>query len=266
MRFRHLANGMNRPLSSEITPASVYVNRRQWMARAGTGLMAAGVGSMAFRAEASTVGIPGVLTTLPARSSNVDGARIDERITPYRDATTYNNFYEFGMDKSDPARHAHRMRVRPWSVVVEGLVNKPRVYTVEDLLALSTMEERSYRMRCVEGWSMVIPWIGYSLSHLIDAVQPMGSAKYIEFHTLADAETMPGLRSRILDWPYVEGLRMDEARHSLTLLTFGMYGEILPNQNGAPVRMVIPWKYGCKNGKSIVRIRFVERQLWVNGR
>lgn len=260
MKSRYLDQGMNHPFSSEITPQSVYLNRRRWLTGTGAGLLAAATGSTALQADAATVRAPGVLTTLPSRPSAVPGARSDERMTPYRDATTYNNFYEFGTDKSDPARHAHRMRVRPWSVVVEGLVHKPKVFTVEELLALSPMEERIYRMRCVEGWSMVIPWIGYSLGHLIDAVEPMGSAKYIEFHTLADAQTMPGVRDRILDWPYVEGLRMDEARHPLTLLTFGLYGEILPNQKGAPLRMVIPWKYGFKNGKSIVRIRFTERQ------
>lgn len=260
MNSRHARSGYNHPVPSDITPPSVYLNRRQWITHSGAGLVAAAVGSAAFNAEASTVRPPGVLSALTARSSMVEGARIDERITPYRDATTYNNFYEFGTDKSDPARHAHRMRVRPWTVAVEGLVHKPRVFGIEELLALSAMEERIYRMRCVEGWSMVIPWIGYSLSHLINAVEPMGSAKYIEFHTLADPQTMPGVRSRILDWPYVEGLRMDEARHPLTLLTFGMYGEILPNQNGAPVRMMIPWKYGFKSGKSIVRIRFIEEQ------
>ena len=260
MKRRDLNSGANRPLSSEITPQSVYLNRRQWIGGTGAGLLAAATASTAIQASGATVRAPGLLTALHSISSSVPGARVDERMTPYRDATTYNNFYEFGTDKSDPARHAHRMRVRPWSVVVEGLVHKPKVFTIEELLSLSPMEERIYRMRCVEGWSMVIPWIGYSLSHLMDAVEPMGSAKYIEFHTLADALTMPGVRERILDWPYVEGLRLDEARHPLTLLTFGMYGEILPNQNGAPLRMVIPWKYGFKSGKSIVRIRFVERQ------
>ena len=183
-----------------------------------------------------------------------------ERLTTLQDATTYNNFYEFGTDKADPARHAGAMKTRPWTVQVEGLVNKPGTYGIDDLLRLSPMEERIYRLRCVEGWSMVIPWVGYSLAELIRRVEPQGSAKYVEFLTLADESVMPGLRSSVLLWPYLEGLRLDEAMHPLTLLTFGMYGEVLPNQNGAPVRLVVPWKYGFKSGKSIVKIRFVERQ------
>lgn len=260
MSIRNLRSGFNHPVGSEITPLSVYLSRRAWMAAAGAGATLAAAGSWVPAAHATTVRPPGVLAPLRATVSAVDGARTDERITPYRDASSYNNFYEFGMDKADPARHAHRMKTRPWTVSVEGLVSKPKVFDLDDLLRLAAMEERIYRLRCVEGWSMVIPWIGYSLSHLIDAVEPLGSAKYIEFHTLVDAESMPGVRQRILPWPYVEGLRMDEARHPLTLLTFGMYGEVLPNQNGAPVRMIIPWKYGFKSGKSIVRIRFVEEQ------
>jgi sulfoxide reductase catalytic subunit YedY len=183
-----------------------------------------------------------------------------EKPTTYADASTYNNFYEFGTDKADPAKNAHSLKTRPWSVEVEGLVKKPGRWDIEDLLKLSAMEERIYRMRCVEGWSMVIPWIGYSLSELIKRVEPQGSAKFVEFVTLADPKTMPFVGSRVLEWPYVEGLRMDEAMHPLTLLTFGMYGEILPNQNGAPIRLNVPWKYGFKNAKSIVKIRFVEKQ------
>jgi len=183
-----------------------------------------------------------------------------EKLTPYEDASGYNNFYEFGLDKGDPARYANKMKTRPWTVQVDGLVNKPRTFGIDDLLKLSPMEERIYRLRCVEGWSMVIPWIGYSLASLISQVEPQGSAKYVEFHTLADRETMPGVRSSVLSWPYVEGLRLDEARHPLTMLVFGMYGEVLPNQNGAPLRLAVPWKYGFKSGKSVVKIRFVEKQ------
>jgi sulfoxide reductase catalytic subunit YedY len=183
-----------------------------------------------------------------------------ERTTSLADATSYNNFYEFGTDKADPAKRAQGLVGRPWTVRVDGLVNKPMDIALEDLLRLSAMEERVYRLRCVEGWSMVIPWVGYSLSKLIDKVQPLGSAKYLEFTTLADPGLMPGVRSRVLDWPYVEGLRMDEARHPLTLLAMGMYGQVLPGQNGAPVRLVVPWKYGFKSAKSLVRIRFVEQQ------
>ncbi len=183
-----------------------------------------------------------------------------EKITDYKDATTYNNFYEFGTDKADPARNAHTLQTKPWTVPSKGWSSKPRTLRLEDLLKLSPQEERIYRLRCVEGWSMVIPWVGYSLAELIKKVEPLGSAKYVEFVTLADPKTMPFVGSRVLDWPYVEGLRMDEAMHPLTLLAFGMYGEVLPNQNGAPVRMVVPWKYGFKSGKSIVKIRFTDKE------
>jgi sulfoxide reductase catalytic subunit YedY len=178
----------------------------------------------------------------------------------YKDATTYNNFYEFGTDKSDPAANAHSLRTSPWSVAVGGLVQRPNTFTLEDLLKLAPMEERIYRLRCVEGWSMVIPWVGYSLAELIRKVEPLGSAKYVEFVSLADPKTMPMVGSRVLDWPYVEGLRLDEALHPLTLLGFGMYGEMMPAQNGAPVRLVVPWKYGFKSAKSIIGIRFTEKQ------
>jgi sulfoxide reductase catalytic subunit YedY len=183
-----------------------------------------------------------------------------EKITDYEDATTYNNFYEFGLDKADPHRLAGKMQIDPWSVRIEGEVAKPRTFGIEDLLALEPMQERVYRLRCVEGWSMVIPWIGYPLSSLLKQVEPTGNAKYVEFYTDMQPEVMPGLRSSVIDWPYREGLRMDEAMHPLTLLTFGMYGEVLPNQNGAPVRLVVPWKYGFKSGKSIVTIRLTEQQ------
>jgi sulfoxide reductase catalytic subunit YedY len=202
---------------------------------------------------------PGKLAALQSVPSSVSGAMVMDKVTPYADASTYNNFYEFGTDKSDPARNAHTLVTNPWAVQIEGLVKKPGPIDLADLLKLSPMEERIYRMRCVEGWSMVIPWVGYSLSALIKRVEPLGSAKFIQFETLADRKTMPYVGSRVLDWPYVEGLRLDEAMHPLTLLTFGMYGEVLPNQNGAPVRLVVPWKYGFKNAKSLVRIRFTEQ-------
>jgi sulfoxide reductase catalytic subunit YedY len=183
-----------------------------------------------------------------------------ERSTGYSDVTTYNNFYEFGTDKADPAQHAGSLKVRPWSVSVEGEIRKARTFDIEDLLKLAPLEERIYRMRCVEGWSMVIPWVGYSLSELIKRAEPTGNAKFVEFVTLADRSQMPGVRSSVLDWPYVEGLRIDEAMHPLTLLCMGLYGEVLPNQNGAPVRLVVPWKYGFKSGKSLVKIRFTQTQ------
>jgi sulfoxide reductase catalytic subunit YedY len=190
----------------------------------------------------------------------VAGAMTMEKPTSYQDITSYNNFYEFGTDKSDPSHSAHALKTRPWTVAVEGEVKKPRTFDIDELLKLQPMEDRVYRLRCVEGWSMVIPWVGYSLSELIKRVEPTGNAKYVQFITLADKAQMPGLRAGVLDWPYQEGLRMDEAMHPLTLLGFGLYGEVMPNQNGAPVRVVLPWKYGFKSAKSIVKIRFVDKQ------
>jgi sulfoxide reductase catalytic subunit YedY len=183
-----------------------------------------------------------------------------EKPTSYQDASSYNNFYEFGTDKADPVRNAHTLKPDPWAVEIEGLVKKPGKYALEDLLRLSAQEERIYRLRCVEGWSMVIPWIGFPLAELIRRAEPTGSAKYVEFVSLHDPRQMPGQRSGVLDWPYREGLRLDEALHPLTLLTLGLYGQMLPNQNGAPVRIVVPWKYGFKSAKSIVAIRLVREQ------
>jgi sulfoxide reductase catalytic subunit YedY len=185
---------------------------------------------------------------------------IPDAATKFQDATTYNNFYEFGVNKDDPARLAHTLRPRPWKVQVDGLVHKPGTLDIEDILKMAPLEERVYRMRCVEGWSMVIPWIGFPLSVILKRVEPTGAAKYVEFHTLVDPEQFPAQRKGVfniggLDWPYTEGLRLDEALHPLTLLTVGMYGQVLPNPNGAPIRIVVPWKYGFKSAKSIVRIR-----------
>ena len=270
MHARHSDNGHNPPLGSEITPAHAHQNRRQMMQHLATGVAGAALASWASRealAQSDKALVrPGKLAPLAARPSTLAGANTMEKPTTYADASTYNNFYEFGTDKADPAKNAHTLKTQPWSVEIEGLVKKPGRWDIEDLLKLSAMEERIYRMRCVEGWSMVIPWIGYSLSELIKRVEPQGSAKFVEFVTLADPKTMPFVGSRVLEWPYVEGLRLDEAMHPLTLLTFGMYGEILPNQNGAPIRLNVPWKYGFKNAKSIVKIRFVEKQpgtAWV---
>jgi len=179
-------------------------------------------------------------------------------LTPLKDVTGYNNFYEFGTDKRAPAENATTLQTRPWTITVEGLVKKPMTFDIDALLKLAPMEQRVYRLRCVEGWSMVIPWDGYPLSSLLSKVEPLGSAKYVEFVSLADRKQMPGVNSPILDWPYREGLRLDEAMNPLTLLTFGLYGEVLPKQNGAPVRVVVPWKYGFKSAKSIVKIRFTE--------
>ena len=237
--------------SSEITPKEVYACRREFLELGAASLLASS----------------GLLPNLAIAQSNqkLSGQSSPqystlEKQTPYKDVTSYNNFYEFGTDKSDPARNAHTLKTRPWLVSVEGLVKKPKTFDIDQLLKLSPMEERIYRMRCVEGWSMVIPWIGYPLSSLIKASDVLGSAKYVEFISLADPSQMNGLNSTVIKWPYTEGLRLDEAMHPLTLLTFGLYGEVLPKQNGAPVRITVPWKYGFKGAKSIVRIRFVEKQ------
>ncbi|MBS0502072.1 MAG: protein-methionine-sulfoxide reductase catalytic subunit MsrP [Burkholderiaceae bacterium] len=241
----------HQPLPSEITPQTVYQDRRTLLKALALGAAGSALAGWAARDARAA---------LSAARSPVAGAVTMEKTTPQKDATSYNNFYEFGTDKSDPAHAAAALKIDPWSVEIEGLVSKPGRIALEDLRKLSPLEERIYRLRCVEGWSMVIPWIGYSLSALIQHVQPLGSVKYVEFVTLADPKQMPGVRSGVLDWPYTEGLRMDEALHPLTLLTFGMYGDALPRQNGAPVRVVVPWKYGFKSAKSIVKIRFVEKQ------
>ena len=257
MLIQSRKDGFVHPVPSEITPRSAYEGRRDMLKLLAGGAAGTAMASWAGR-EALAQGAG--LAKLPGAKSAVAGATTMEKVTEYKDATTYNNFYEFGTDKADPAKNAGTLKTRPWTVEVEGLVKKPGKYGIEDLLKLSAQEERIYRLRCVEGWSMVIPWVGYSLAELIKKVEPQGNAKFIEFVTLADPKTMPFVGSRVLDWPYVEGLRMDEAMHPLTLLTFGMYGEVLPNQSGAPVRIVVPWKYGFKSGKSIVKIRFVEKE------
>lgn len=241
--------------SSEITSQAFYAQRRQYLKWLAGGVAGTGLGVWAQR-EALAGVTPPTLAHVP---STLSGTRTTETLTPYEDATGYNNFYEFGVDKADPARYAQELPIDPWSVEVEGLVRKPGRWALEDLLKLSPMEERIYRLRCVEGWSMVIPWIGYSLAELIRRVEPLGSAKFVEFVTVADAQHMRGLKSRVLQWPYTEGLRLDEAMHPLTLLSFGMYGRVLPKQSGAPLRLVVPWKYGFKSAKSIVKIRFVEQ-------
>jgi len=236
-------------LPSEITPPEVYRDRRRFMQ--GMGALAAGVVLGGVSEARAGVKLADVRASAYALADDP---------TPYKDVTTYNNFYEFGTGKGDPAKHAGSLKTRPWTIAVEGEVLRPQTWDVDALLKLAPLEERVYRMRCVEGWSMVIPWVGFSLSELIRRAEPTGKAKYVEFVTLNDPRQMPGLRSRVLDWPYTEGLRIDEAMHPLTLLAVGLYGEVLPNQNGAPVRLVVPWKYGFKSAKSIVKIRFVEKQ------
>ena len=242
--------------SSEITPKEVFQNRRKLLKTLTLGSLAVGLSSsLQDNSYALTENNQKKLKAKFNQKYSVN-----DKQTSFKDATTYNNFYEFGMDKDDPARYAKSLITRPWTVSVEGLVQKPQVFDFDSLIKLSDMEERVYRMRCVEGWSMVIPWNGFSLSNLLNKVEPLGTAKYVEFVTLADPKQMPGLSSTIIAWPYLEGLRLDEAMNPLTLLTFGMYGEILPNQNGAPVRIVIPWKYGFKSAKSIVKIRLTDKE------
>jgi sulfoxide reductase catalytic subunit YedY len=238
--------------ASEITPESVYAERRRFMLGCAGGIAAAALPSWAAKAaEPSEARFPELRKS--AYSTQ-------EKQNAFKDITTYINYYEFGTDKSSPVERSKSLRTRPWTVAIEGAVKQPRTYGIEELLRLAPMEERIYRLRCVEAWSMVIPWVGYPLSELIKRVEPTGNAKFVEFVTLLDPSQMPGQRLPVLEWPYIEGLRMDEAMHPLTLLTFGLYGQLLPNQNGAPVRMVVPWKYGFKSAKSIVRIRFVEKE------
>lgn len=252
-------DGFIHPVASDITPACVYEGRRDMIKLMATGVAGAAIAAWAARDARAQVARPGKLAALPGVKSAIAGAATMEKITDYKDASSYNNYYEFGTDKSDPVKNAHTLKTTPWTVEVEGLVKKPAKYALEDLLKLSAQEERIYRLRCVEGWSMVIPWVGYSLSELIKKVEPLSNARFVEFVTLADPKTMPFVGSRVLDWPYVEGLRLDEAMNPLTLLSFGMYGEVLPNQSGAPVRLVVPWKYGFKSGKSLVKIRFTDK-------
>ena len=244
---------------SEITPREIFEQRRLLIRAAAAGTFGAALAPFFARsAFAETVSPTPGGVKLAARSN--PQFALKEKLTRYKDATTYNNFYEFGTDKADPAKYAGTLITRPWTVAVEGHVKNPKVYDIDELLKLAPLEERVYRMRCVEGWSMAIPWIGMPLAELIRRVEPTGSAKYVEFITLADKKQMPGLSIPVLDWPYVEGLRLDEAMHPLTLLAFGLYGEVLPKQNGAPVRLVVPWKYGFKSAKSIVRIRFTDSE------
>ena len=260
MLIRLSPDAASTDLPSDITPKHAYLNRRALLQHSvGLGLLT-GVGAAWSQTGPTPTVVPGKLQALPSKRSALENALAVDVPTAYAYASTYNNFYEFGTDKSDPGRNAHTMKTKPWTLEIEGLVKKPMRLGLEEVMKLGAMEERIYRMRCVEGWSMVIPWIGFSLSTLVKHVEPLGRAKFIEFVILADPKTMPNVGSRVLDWPYIEGLRMDEAMHPLSLLTFGMYGEILPNQNGAPIRLNVPWKYGFKNAKSIVKIRFTDKQ------
>jgi sulfoxide reductase catalytic subunit YedY len=244
-------------VSSEITPKNLYLRRREFLHTLGgaaTALLApAGLTDALAAATQATQKLP-----ISSRMVTTTDA-----LTPHRDVTSYTNFYEFGTDKDDPARNSGSFKPRPWSIAVEGECAKPGTYTLEDILRPHPLEERIYRMRCVEGWSMVIPWLGFPLANLLKRFEPTGNAQFVEFTTVLRPEEMVGQRRRfpkILNWPYKEGLRLDEAMHPLTILVAGLYGESLPNQNGAPLRLVVPWKYGFKSIKSIVKIRFVRKQ------
>ena len=243
--------------SSEITSQSVYLNRRNFISgAAAAGAMALGADRVGQLVDPTSKVYAGTkLETVKSPLSTTG-----ETLTTLKDITSYNNFYEFGSDKGDPERYAGKLQTRPWTVSVEGLVKNKKTFDIDTLLKLVPLEERVYRLRCVEAWSMVIPWVGYSLSEFIKRCEPLGSAKYVQFLSLADPKQMPYMKTVSLNWPYSEGLRMDEAMHPLTLLTFGLYGEALPNQDGAPVRLIVPWKYGFKSAKSIVKIRFVAEQ------
>jgi methionine sulfoxide reductase catalytic subunit len=242
--------------ASEITSKELFLSRRRFLKQAAVASAAvAGAAKLDFLAPS--------IAHAGEKLANVQKSRFSttETLTPIKDVTTYNNFYEFGTDKYSPAQYAKSLQPRPWTVAVDGEIKKPKRYDIDELMKLAPLEERVYRLRCVEGWSMVIPWIGFPLNALIKQVEPTGKAKYVEFTTLLDPKQMPEQKSRmVLDWPYIEGLRIDEANHPLAILCVGLYGETLPNQNGAPIRMVIPWKYGFKSIKSIVKIRFVEQQ------
>ena len=253
-------SGFIHPDSSEITPRGVYEGRRDMLRWLATGVAGAAMASWASRDALAEATGPGKLPPLRGAPSAVPGAQTMEKLTEYKDATSYNNYYEFGTDKGDPVKNAGTLKTRPWTVEVEGLVNKPGKFGIEDLIKLSAQEERIYRLRCVEGWSMVIPWVGIPLSAVLDDVQPNSKAKFVEFTSLKDPKRFPGQQRNVLDWPYVEGLRMDEAMHPLTILAVGLYGETLPNQDGAPVRLVVPWKYGFKGIKAIVNIKLVDYQ------
>jgi sulfoxide reductase catalytic subunit YedY len=245
--------------SSEITPESMYLNRRKFLAGMGiAGAAAAGGGALLELAKPSARAYAG--EKIANLQKTLFSATDKDRVTPEQIVTHYNNYYEFSTEKEEPAQLAQKFRTRPWTVTIDGDVTKKQKWDIDTILKFAPPEERIYRHRCVEGWSIVVPWVGFSLSELIKRAQPLGKAKFVEFTTVYDPSQMPGLMRNVLDWPYVEGLRMDEAMHPLALLCFGMYGESLPNQDGAPIRMVVPWKYGFKSAKAIVRIRFTSNQ------
>jgi len=238
---------------SEITPKSVYIDRRQFMRHSLTASLLLGADAM----------LPAWAKKYPdARWSELTDSpySTNDKANSFKDITSYNNFYEFGTGKKDPHKNANEFNPYPWSISIEGHCSKPGTYALEDFINDRTLEERIYRLRCVEGWSMVIPWVGFSLADMLKRFEPTSKAKYVEFTTLLDKSRMPGQERRVLNWPYVEALRIDEAMNELPIMAVGLYGEVLPNQNGAPIRLVVPWKYGFKSIKSIVKIRFTETQ------
>ncbi len=244
--------------SRDITPEGVYAKRRDFL-RAGALAAVGGAGLLA--SQRAVAGSSLDQNSLGALSGvKPSGWKVAEPLTPWKDVASYNNFYEFGTGKGDPVQNAHTLKTRPWTVAFEGEIAKPQVLDIDTLVKMFPLEERVYRFRCVEAWSMVIPWAGFPLSELIKKLQPTSKAKYVAFTTLLAPDQMPGQRGGSIDYPYVEGLRMDEAMHPMTLLAAGLYGRVLPNQNGAPLRLVVPWKYGFKSIKSVVKIRFVEKE------
>jgi sulfoxide reductase catalytic subunit YedY len=247
--------------SSEITDRKLYFNRREFL-RTAAGVAAAGAGALSLGETLFAAGKPAPhgRKLEGVKKSPLSLSPEQEKANTWEQITSYNNYYEFGTDKDSPSLTAGKLKVQPWNVQVEGECARKGNYAFDDLLKGIALEERIYRMRCVEAWSMVIPWIGVPLSEVIKKAEPTAKAKFVEFTTLADFGQMPGIREPVLRWPYVEGLRMDEAMHPLTILAVGLYGEVLPNQDGAPLRLIVPWKYGFKGAKSIVRIRFTERQ------
>ena len=241
---------------SEVTPEETWLRRRDFLRLGAAGAIGAAVSALPLPAGAAEDDPSGEILQVARKVDQAGG----EKATPWKSVTTYNNFYEFGTDKADPAQRASTLRLRPWTLSVEGEVKKPRTIGIEEILKMAPLEERVYRFRCVEAWSMVVPWVGFPLSELLKRVEPTSRAKYVVFQTLLDPAQMPGQRSRVLEWPYTEGLRIDEAMNPLTLLAVGLYGRVLPAQNGAPIRVITPWKYGFKGAKSIVRMRLVEEQ------
>jgi sulfoxide reductase catalytic subunit YedY len=250
-----MARAFEEPRRSEITPRSLYLRRRDFMALGPGATVGLAALARAASLEAAEQALPPLVPDVKKGPFGTDEAQ-----TPYRDVTTYNNYYEFGTDKADPAANSGSFRTRPWAVKLEGEIKNPQTVAIDELLKWFPLEERIYRMRCVEAWSMVIPWVGFPLAELVRRVEPLAKAKYVAFTGTLDMVQMPGQRRDVLDWPYVEGLRLDEANHPLAILAVGIYGEVLPAQNGAPIRLVVPWKYGFKGGKSIVKIRFQENQ------